>query len=204
MIENCPRCEKPPRLCVCGDIVAKRNRKRLLILQHPQEPDKELGTARLAQLSLANSTLQVGLSWPNLRSALGEDAVASRWVVLYLGSAEPSRALTFVDKKGAPLAAPPSNDDIDGVLVLDGTWSQAKALWWRNAWLLKLRRGVLRPERPSLYGKMRKEPRRACLSTLESVGLALTALGEDPAIEQALHDVFRKLLTAAKGPPRRP
>lgn len=195
--DGCPRCEKPLRLCVCAGIVPVRTRKRVVILQHPQEPDKELGTARLTTLALENSELRVGLSWPNVRAVAGEDAVPGRWVVLYLGSAEGNRPLTFVDKRGVPLSAQPSADDIDGVVVLDGTWTQAKAIWWRNAWLLKLKRGVLRPDRPSLYGRMRKEPRRECLSTLESVGRALTALGEHPKVEEGLLDVFRALLKAA-------
>jgi type I site-specific restriction-modification system R (restriction) subunit len=45
-------------------------------------------------------------------------------------------------------------------VLLDGTWSQAKALWWRNAWMLKCQRVILGPKRPSAYGKLRKEPRQ--------------------------------------------
>ena len=45
-------------------------------------------------------------------------------------------------------------------MLLDGTWSQAKALWWRNAWMLKCQRVILGPKRPSRYGKLRKEPRQ--------------------------------------------
>ena len=36
---------------------------------------------------------------------------------------------------------------LDGVVLLDGSWSEAKTLWWRNPWLLKLRRLVLDPQR---------------------------------------------------------
>ena len=48
--------------------------------------------------------------------------------------------------------------------MLDGTWSQAKALWWRNAWMLKCQRVILGPAQPSRYGKLRKEPRGDGLS----------------------------------------
>jgi DTW domain-containing protein YfiP len=78
--------------------------------------------------------------------------------------------------------------------VLDGTWAQAKTMWWRNPWLLKLKRLVLNPSRRSLYGRLRKEPRRECLSTIESVAEALQTLGEDPIVSDALRNHFAELL----------
>jgi DTW domain-containing protein YfiP len=84
--------------------------------------------------------------------------------------------------------------ELEGIVALDGTWAQAKTLWWRNAWLLKLKRLVLHPSRPSMYGKLRKEPRRECLSTIESVAEALDGLGEDPSVGEALRGHFAELL----------
>ena len=57
--------------------------------------------------------------------------------------------------------------DIEGIVLLDGIWSQAKALWWRNAWTLKCERVILGPKRPSRYGKLRKEPRGDGLAPLK-------------------------------------
>ena len=188
--DACPRCWKAKASCVCDAIVETTTKRRVLLLQHPQEPDVKLGTARITNLVLPKSVLRIGLSWPNLKVALGEDAVPARWAALYLGPV--GGASGFVDKKGASAVVDP--DEIDGLIVLDGTWSQAKALWWRNAWLTKCRRLVLAPKRPSRYGVRRKEPRREALSTLESVGLALTTLGEDPAAEAALIAAFEALL----------
>lgn len=196
---SCPDCSKSSRYCVCAEIRPLPNRTHVLILQHPQEPDKNLGTASLTHLSLKESTLKVGLSWPNLTAALGGRAVQpSRWAVLYLGSGPKGkvfdRPLQFVSKKGESVSRPAG---LDGIVVLDGTWSQAKALWWRNSWLLKLKRAVLIPSTPSLYGKLRKEPRKECVSTLETVAETLTALGESPIIEQELKRVFKALLQQA-------
>ena len=151
-VEVCPKCLKTPALCVCEFIAPADAKIHVLILQHPQEPDKDLGSARLAHLSLPNSTLKIGLSWPNLSKALGREAQAARWGVLYLGSGiksgEAKPGLRFVTKKGDAL--PDSENSallksLEGIVILDGTWSQAKALWWRNAWLLKLKRAVLVP-----------------------------------------------------------
>ena len=63
--------------------------------------------------------------------------------------------------------------DIEGIVLLDGTWSQAKALWWRNAWMLKCQRVILGPAQPSRYGKLRKEPRGDGLSTIEAAAMLL-------------------------------
>lgn len=199
---ECSRCGKPPALCVCGEIEPLDNRIALLILQHPQEQDRELGTARLTVLHLRHATMKVGLSWPSLAKALGREVDPKRWAVLYLGAASaanlpPGRELTVLDGKGAPLA----DQDrvlhaIEGIIVLDGSWSQAKTLWWRNAWVLKCRRLALNPKQPSRYGKLRREPRREGLSTLEAAALALARLGEQPEIEAALGATFARLLGA--------
>ena len=199
--EICPRCEKVLALCFCAEIAPLETERRVLILQHPQEPDKTLGSARIAQLALARAELKVGLSWRSHKALLGEDAVASEWGVLYLGSGVKGKAtgpLSFVNKTGAPLEAADSAAKLKGFIVIDGTWSQAKALWWRNAWLLKLKRMILSPTQPSLYGKMRKEPRRECLSTIETVALTLDSLGENPATGEQLRAHFKTLLARAQ------
>jgi hypothetical protein len=197
----CPKCLKEDLLCICDGVVPLPTRRHVLILQHPQEPDKELGTARIAHLALRNSTMRIGLSWPNLSKALGRPAVHGNWGVLYLGGqpekpargqAAPGR-LAILAGAGKTLDAS-EGAALEGIVALDGTWAQAKTLWWRNAWLLKLKRLVLDPPRPSLYGKLRKEPRRECLATIESVAEALEALGEDAAVCDALRGHFGRLL----------
>ncbi len=200
VIEDCPRCGKPVTLCVCQDILPIDNKMALLILQHPQEQDKALGTARLTALHFKNAVFKTGLSWPSLTKALGRTADPKRWATLYLGSADPAliapgQGIVALDAKGKLLPIQEmALSDIEGVIVLDGTWSQAKTLWWRNAWLLKSKRVVLAPSRPSLYGKLRREPRREGLSTLEAGGMLLSHLENRREIESALIATFTKLL----------
>jgi DTW domain-containing protein YfiP len=197
---DCARCGKPAALCVCDGIAPVNNRVALLILQHPQEKDRELGTARLTILHLKHASLKIGLSWPSLAKALGRPVDSKRWAVLYLGSVSrkslpAGREIVAVDGKGTPL---PDQDDaldaIEGVLLLDGSWSQAKALWWRNPWVLKCRRIVLNPQQHSRYGKLRREPRREALATLEAAALSLSQLGAQPEIATALTHSFSLLL----------
>ena len=87
----------------------------------------------------------------------------------------------LLDKKGVAI---PDQDvrlaGVKGVVIFDGTWAQAKTLWWRNAWVLKAKRLVLNPRRASLYGELRREPRREGLSTIEAAALALSRLEQRP------------------------
>jgi hypothetical protein len=197
---SCPRCLKPAVLCLCAEIEPIANRISVLVLQHPQEQDLALGTGRLTTLHLRDATLRIGLSWPSLAKALGRPADPRRWAVLYLGSARaaelaPGRELVALDRKGAPVADQEAAlGELDGIVLLDGTWSQAKALWWRNPWLLKLKRAILLPTRTSLYGELRSEPRRECLSTIESIAQSLTALGEPPSVEESLVGLLATLI----------
>jgi DTW domain-containing protein YfiP len=190
--EHCPDCRKPAALCVCAAIAPIAIRAQLVILQHPQERDHALGTAFLARRQFVNSRIVVGLSWPSLAAALSRPtAEARRWAVLYLGPHKPAsarRVVSVVDADGAPLADPDHLiAALDGIILLDGSWSQAKALWWRNPWLLKLRRLVVAPPRPSLYGALRKEPRADSVSTIEAAAYCLAAIEGDAAIvERAL------------------
>jgi DTW domain-containing protein len=197
----CPRCLKPEALCICDSITPIENRISLLILQHPQEQDRALGTARLTALHFPKAVLRIGLSWPSLSKALGQKvADPSRWAVLYLGSADVAgldtdREIVAINRKGEI----EDNQrgilkDIEGIVLLDGTWSQAKALWWRNAWMLKCQRVILGPKHPSRYGKLRREPRRDGLSTIEAAAMMLASLEKRPDIAEKLNGSFERML----------
>ena len=188
-------------LCICESVEPIENRIQLLILVHPQEQDKALGTARLTAQHFPDAVVKIGLSWPSLSKALGLTVHdPSRWAILYLGSAKASDldtdaeivALTrkgeASDRQRAVLSA------IEGVVLLDGTWSQAKALWWRNAWMLKCQRVILNPKQPSRYGALRREPRRDGLSTIEAAGMLIAALERRPEIAATLNASFERML----------
>ena len=185
------------------------NRLFVLILQHPQEKREALATAGVTRALLGRAELVVGLSWPNLSRALGRSADPKRWAVLYLGSARPAalgdqREVVELDRRGAPATDQEAMlRGLEGVVVLDGTWKEAKTLWWRNPWLLKMRRLVLNPQHKSRYGGIRREPRREALSTLEAVALLLKHLGGGPEIEAVLLGALDRLIAEAR-PSRHP
>lgn len=176
----------------------------LLVLQHPQEPsrkDHAVSSVSILEDHLFPCHVNVGLSWRNLGAALKDfEAIQdieefkkpSNWGTLYLGTQKQGEdrignepGLYFMDQKEEPIC---------GVILLDGTWAQAKTLWWRNAWLLKTRRMHLIPKQKSLYGNVRKEPRPECVSTLEAAAETLSFIGVDPIIETTLKEKFAEQL----------
>jgi len=200
-VADCPHCGKPMPLCICDSVTEIANRTSVLILQHPQEQDRALGTARLTARHFKNAVVKIGLSWPSLAKALGRPVHdPSRWAILYLGSAKVSELdtdaeIVAIDRKGGLEEGQRAIlKQIEGIVLLDGTWSQAKALWWRNAWMLKCQRVILGPKQPSRYGRLRKEPREDGLSTIEAAGLLLGALERRPDIAATLNASFERML----------
>ncbi|MBR0693142.1 tRNA-uridine aminocarboxypropyltransferase [Bradyrhizobium lablabi] len=200
-LAECPHCGKALPLCICDSVMPIESRIQLLILQHPQEQDRALGTARLTARHFKDAVVRIGLSWPSLSKALGRPvADPSRWAVLYLGSAkvedfDTEAEIVAINRKGE--LEPGQRGilaDIEGIVLLDGTWSQAKALWWRNAWMLKCQRVILGPKQPSRYGPLRQEPRRDGLSTIEAAALLLAALERRPEIAETLIGSFERML----------
>jgi DTW domain-containing protein YfiP len=186
---DCETCHRPSAACVCDRIVSYPTRRRVLILQHFQEQDALLGSAQIVAASLPQAKLVVGLSWRNLGHALDEENVdPRRWAVLFPDREGRGNRVVARSGDGVPASS------LEGIIALDGTWSKAKTLWWRNPWLLKLNRLTLTPAAQSIYGRLRVEPRRELVSTLESVAAALTLCGEPAEIETDLCRVFRTLV----------
>jgi DTW domain-containing protein YfiP len=206
--DRCPHCKKPQAICVCDRITPLAVERRLVVLQHPQENDVDLGTAPLLARALPRCTVRVGLSWRSLAHAVDDDgAKPERWAVVYpqklspeLAAALESKGSLVLDRHGKPR----SPAGLEGLVVLDGTWSQAKTLWWRNPWLLKIGRVALSPREPSIYGRMRKEPRREHVSTLEAAADALVAVGEPPEVRDELRRVMRTMIQRARDRRSRP
>jgi DTW domain-containing protein YfiP len=122
--------------------------------------------------------------------------------VLHLGPARPPseqrHELVLLGRRGEAIADPGSIlRGLQGIVLLDGTWSQAKTLWWRNPWLLKLHRMVLDPPLPARLGRLRREPRRDALSTIEAAGLALRHLEPAPDAADALSAALDEMLARA-------
>lgn len=160
----CARCRRPSAVCYCAHLVSLSTRTRVVFLQHPREAKVPIGTARMSHLMLVNSELHQGVRF----------AAHPRVQEL---AADPTAALLFPGE-GAQEPAQVAGA-VQTLVVIDGTWAQARKVLRENPILQRLPRIGLLPERPGNY-RIRREPTAECLATVEAVANALGALEQAP------------------------
>lgn len=160
--DMCLRCDKPQVTCICARVPRVRNSTPIAILQHPRERTHPIGTARLARLGLEN--VHVEVAWN------ANDVEHSRpaWVPHGAGVLYPSPF-------ARDLASTPEPERPRALVVIDGTWHTARTLHRDKKWLHELPHFRLSPETPSRY-RIRREPSREAVSTLEAILEALRVL----------------------------
>jgi DTW domain-containing protein YfiP len=179
----CARCRRPERVCYCAALPELPTRTRVVILQHPRERDMPIGTARMAALSLPGAELYVGVRWsehPALAAALADPARPP--ILLYPG---PGARDVLADPPPAPVT----------LVVVDGTWSQAKVVVRDNPVLRALPRYAFAAPEPSEY-RIRREPRAEYCSTIEALMHVLGALEGEPARFRAMLGPLRAMVDA--------
>ena len=179
--EVCPRCERPTRVCYCEHLTSIDTQTHVVLLQHPREEDMAIGTARMASLCLPNSELHVGVDFqtsPALRRALSDP--------------ERPAALLYPSDGAVDVLTDPPRGPIT-LVVVDGTWWQARKLVRVNPEIAKLPRYAFRAPTPSEY-RIRKEPDEAYVSTIEALVHVLGVLEGDPEKLRALLVPFRAMI----------
>ena len=167
--------------CYCAHVRALPTRTRVLVLQHPRERDKAVGTARIAALCLPQAEVLVGVDFAHdarLPALLSDPARPA--VVLYPGA-------DARDVQAEPPTGPVT------LVVIDGTWHQAHTLMRKNPCLARLPRYAFVPPRPSEY-QIRREPRADYVSTIEALALTLAALEGDGRDFEELLLPFRAMV----------
>ena len=184
---DCRRCGRPLIACYCKHVAPIPTRTRVVVLQHPRERRKAIGTARIAALCLPSSEILVGFDF--------EHDVRARAL---LANPDAPAVLLYPGPDARDLRRDPPKGTVT-LVVLDGTWNQAKSLLRRNPWLLSLPRVAFEPDRPSEY-RIRREPREDYVSTLEAMVHALGMIEEgDPARFQAMLIPFRAMVDVQLG-----
>jgi hypothetical protein len=137
----------------------------------------------MASLCLPGAELHVGVKWdgsPELARALSDPARPA--VLLYPGEGA-------IDVAKHPPPGPVT------LIVVDGTWWQARKLVRANLELARLPRYAFTPPAPSEY-RIRREPHETYVSTLEALVHVLGVLEGDRARFQALLAPFRAMIDA--------
>jgi len=153
----------------------------VVILQHPRERDMPIGTARMASLCLPGAELHVGVRWDEsaaLAAALGDPARPP--ILLYPGP----------DARDV-LREPPTGPVT--LVMVDGTWSQAKTVVRDNPVLRALPRYAFAAPEPSQY-RIRREPSAEYVSTIEALMHVLGVLEGEPARFRALLEPLRTMV----------
>lgn len=165
-----------------------------MFLQHPREARTAIGTARIAHLGLSRSELHEGIEFgahPRIAELVSSPGTA----LLF-----PGEGAVAPDE----LERPP-----DTLLVIDGTWPQARKMISLNPELRALPRIGFMPRRPGNY-RIRREPAAHCVATVEAVVEVLAAFERDETRFAPLIRAFDSMVeaqisaTAARtDPPRR-
>lgn len=171
----CAACGRPQSVCWCQNNSASLQhvQSTVLVLQHPHEEKRCLRTAPMLQNALPYCTIHKGKKFST--DTIPELASAES-VLLFPGpGAVEVSQLPTVRQRGRPYT----------LVVLDGTWHQARAIMHKTQELHRLPKVVVRSDVVSQY-VIRTQPSDAALSTVESAALALAALEDDPTIYNTL------------------
>lgn len=181
---TCYKCFRPATHCVCGLIAPFTAHCGILILQHPNEQRKFYSTAKLVAQGVTNCRILRGVEF---EPGVIEEAIAGQEPYLLFPSADAVSCETVPLKPNST------------VIVIDGTWSEAKKIVFRNPVLRTLPAISFSQPLRSNY-RIRKQPRDHCLSTIESIAhlLKLNAAsqgkGDSVAQYESLLQGFEKMV----------
>ncbi len=179
---HCLRCYMRAELCVCPIIPRIATRTQYLILRHRLEGTRTSNTGRLAHLALPNSQL---IDYGGGEPFDGEQLAESGTWLLYM------------DGSPAPQSDPPKR-----LVILDGTWRQARRMFTRIPQLWRMPRLTL-PAPVSPVARLRQPTHAEGMSTLEAIAGAVGMLegAENGQKLLALHaEAVRRGLSLRFGP----
>ncbi len=177
---TCYLCFRPQAVCYCDAVRPTPHRTRVVIVQHPREEFHPLNTARVAERCLTHAEVLRG-DVPDLDAAFRQLNLPEKTALLY-----PSRDAVDVGELD-PSERP------ECIVVIDGTWNQARVLNRRMAALAALPRVRFTPPSPSEY-RIRREPKDDYLSTVESIALMLQLLEPEGFDVERLRATFRTMI----------
>ncbi|KAI4501705.1 hypothetical protein M0802_003040 [Mischocyttarus mexicanus] len=179
---KCVQCKRPVAVCWCSGLPQQRlcPESRIIILQHPAEVKRCLRTAPMLSLGLEDGKCLIfrGKKFPSPKhEGLTEILNDKNTVLLYPSPG--AVALNELDPVGINGQKPYN------LILLDGTWPQAKAIYHASPALYLLRAYKLVGVPASEY-VIRTQPTEGCLSTLETGAYALSILEKNQQLKNML------------------
>ena len=182
----CYTCRKPSVACLCREAQVVPCPFRVIVLQHPREFRRPVGTARILRICLPRAEILVG---PNFhrhalyRELLSGDTLAP--IVLF-----PSPEAHSADDFDAGAY---SGDLEPTLILLDGTWTEAKSLWRDHPEMWGWPRVRIDGAPPSRF-RIKRQPRPGYLSTVEATAELLERLEKAPGKYDPLRDLFSSMV----------
>ena len=223
---QCTNCKRPTSICLCDTLPKHpiQTKHKVLVLQHPTEfrTKKTISTVPLLPLVLEYCKVVVGYEFD-------EGILDLEWVKEVVERGEKPLLLfpgpdsvdlrDFLDTEdnnnNQKIDRGLENDEHSEtkkqssklLILLDGTWTQAKRMARVSPALLSLCQKVQfsTTQQQSIYNAIRKEPKEHYLSTLECVVLALEQLEPDSKdvskhLTHALQELVNQQLVARDRP----
>lgn len=175
---------KNKKACICEWITPITTDVELIILQHPTEAKRPLGTAKILSLSLANC-----------RTFIGENFTEHNELNQLLAQDDYLHQVLFLDNESKAINGQKiDSDQKQRIILLDGTWKKAYKMWQLSTNLHGLPKVHLDTELSGNY-RVRKAPKDNALSTAEAGYHVLSQLDLDGSIVED-GDKFDSILIA--------
>lgn len=182
----CLHCEKAKKACICGFIQPISCSVPLIILQHPSEAKKAIGTARIAHLTLPLCDIYVGENFTQHKE-LNERIQNDQYNYLLLYPHEKAISISRL------LETKAQDKSKLGLIVIDGTWKKAFKIWSLSTNLHPLPKITLDEVIESDY-QIRQSSKKAGVSTVEAIYHALSSLSEQKKDYTNLLTAFHQMI----------
>lgn len=185
----CQRCHLRTDLCLCGSapqLSSCSDALQLVLLTHPQEPQKRSNTGRLLEASLSSCEI-----WMWERRDIDQRLVEYS----QQNSVQPVLLFPATDEEESQAVCLSPNEirlDQNCFILLDATWQQARKMLRQSTVLKECARLSLQPSAPSLFN-LRRNQREGSVSSVETGIQLLRGCGLEADANQLEH-YFRRFL----------
>ena len=174
--QYCDQCQRPIRTCWCQYLPKpkiKLSKTKVIIIQHPNETKRAIRTAKMLEHGLEDCLIFVRRKVMTLEI---KDNLSSEEKTLRSWLSHPGAHLLFPRKNAkTPEQLHNSNLEEMVLIVLDGTWDEAKKMYSWSPALQALPKIILDLSKSQVQSQfvIKTQPNNKCLSTVECVAHTL-------------------------------
>ncbi|XP_013102161.1 tRNA-uridine aminocarboxypropyltransferase 2 [Stomoxys calcitrans] len=183
---KCDKCKRPKVVCWCSSLPNPPvdTQSSIVILQHPAEEKRTLRTALMLQLGLKPGKCIVykGKKFPSPKNQAELEPILQSANSLLLYPSKTSVPLETIRQQTQAGEGPQGPFTL---VLIDGTWPQAKAIYASSPILHHMHQVKLISAGISDY-IIRTQPTEGCLSTLETAAQSLAVLEGRPELRALL------------------